>query len=391
MTTSKHDLQLNRARRQFLEQMTLAAGVAGVGSLVAQNALSAQAGAQPPAPTPTPIAAPTAAQTAAAAAQGPSLVAAPPPLRDVAGKVAFITGASSGIGLGQARVFHEAGMKVVIGYIRDDQIGPALEQFKTGKDRVHAIKVNVIDRVAMAAAADEIEKKFGKIHLVSNNAGIGPLTPLSATEPKDFDQTVAVNLTGVYNGVHIFLPRIRKHGEGGHIVTTSSMSGILPTEGGGAGAYTTTKFGLVGMMEILRSEMDAANANVGVSVYCPGLVNTNIFELAKNVSAAFSEPGAKAGPADAPANEAFIRQIIGNGMDPIEAGRIVLAGIRNNDMWILSHPEFGPGLKERADALLASIPNTKAPETRLAQEVATMHNSLYLREQKKLNARRGRG
>jgi hypothetical protein len=78
-------------------------------------------------------------------------------------------------------------------------------------------------------------------------------------------------------------------------------------------------------------------------------------------------------------------------MDPMEAGRIVLAGIRNNDMWILSHPEFGPGLKERSDALLASIPNTKAPDSRLAQEVATRHNSLYLREQKKLSARRARG
>ena len=206
----------------------------------------------------------------------------------------------------------------------------------------------------MAAAADEIESKFGKIHLISNNAGIGPLTPLSGTEPKDFDQTVAVNLTGVYNGVHIFLPRIRKHGEGGHIITTSSMSGILPTEGGGAGAYTCTKFAVVGMMEILRSELETANANVGVSVYCPGLVNTNIFELAKNVSAAFSEPGTKAGPADAPVNEAFIRQIIGNGMDPIEAGQIVLAGIRNNDLFILSHPEFGPGIKERMDTLMAS-------------------------------------
>jgi NAD(P)-dependent dehydrogenase (short-subunit alcohol dehydrogenase family) len=381
MSNDKQDSQPNRARRQFLEQMTLAAGVAGVGSLVAQNAGSAE----PAAP-----AAPTAAQTAAAAARGPNLVAAPPPLREVAGKVAFITGGSSGIGLGQARVFHEAGMKVVIGYIRDDQIGPALDAFKTGKDRVHAIKVNVIDRVAMAAAADEIEAKFGKIHLISNNAGIGLLTPLSGTEPKDFDQTVAINLTGVYNGVHIFLPRIRKHGEGGHIVTTSSMSGILPTEGGGAGAYTCTKFASVGMMEILRSELDTANANVGVSVYCPGLVNTNIFELAKNVNAAFAEPGAKAVPADAPVNEAYVRQIIGNGMDPMEAGRIVLAGIRNNDMWILSHPEFGPGLKERSEALLGSIPNTKAPPNRLAQEITTMHNSLYLREQKKLNARKGK-
>jgi len=147
-------------------------------------------------------------------------------------------------------------MKVVIGYIRDDQVGPALDSFKTGKDRVHAIKVNVVDRAAMKAAADEIEAKFGKIHLLSNNAGIGPLTALIATEPKDFDQTIAVNLTGVYNGIHEFVPRIRKHGEGGHVVTTSSMSGILPTEGGGAGAYTASKFAITGMMEILRSELD---------------------------------------------------------------------------------------------------------------------------------------
>ena len=109
--------------------------------------------------------------------------AAAAPLKDVQGKVAFITGGSSGIGLGQAHVFHEAGMKVVIGYIRDDQVGPALDGFTSGKDRIHAIKVNVVDRAAMKAAADEIEAKFGKIHLVSNNAGIGPLTPLLATEP----------------------------------------------------------------------------------------------------------------------------------------------------------------------------------------------------------------
>jgi NAD(P)-dependent dehydrogenase (short-subunit alcohol dehydrogenase family) len=309
-------------------------------------------------------------------------------MQDVEGKVAFITGGSSGIGLGQARVFHEAGMKVVIGYIRDDQIGPAMDSFTTGKDRVHAIKVNVVDRPGMKAAADEIEAKFGRIHLLSNNAGIGPLTRLLDTEPKDFDQTIAVNLTGVYNGIHEFVPRILKHGEGGHVITTSSMSGILPTEGGGAGAYTATKFAVTGMMEILRSELDAAQANIGASVYCPGLVATNIYELEKNVAAAFDEPG-KAGPDDAAANTEFIKQIIGAGMDPMEAARIVLTGIRNNDLFILSHPEFRDGLKERMDALLASVPDTTAPAERMAQEQVTMHNSLYLRELAKLRARSG--
>ena len=354
------DRKLGVDRREFIGGIAMAAGAAGLITGARSDA------AQPP------------------VAGAPAATA---PLKDVAGKVAFITGGSSGIGLGQARVFHEAGMKVVIGYIRDDQVGPALDSFKSGRDRVHAIKVNVIDRAAMKAAADEIEAKFGRIHLVSNNAGIGPLTPLLATEPKDFDQTISINLTGVYNGIHEFVPRIRKHGEGGHIVTTSSMSGILPTEGGGAGAYTASKFAVTGMMEILRSELDAAKTNIGASVYCPGLVATNIFELEKNVSAAFAEKG-KAGPADSDANTAMIRKIIGAGMDPMEAARIVLAGIRNNDLFILSHPEFGPGLQERMEALMASVPDTKASAERLAQEQVTMHNSLYLRERDKLRARR---
>ena len=358
-------------RRAFLGGVVATAGAAGLLAACGSKQTGQAAGAP--------------AVGAAPGAQAAAVV--PAPMKDVEGKVAFITGGSSGIGLGQAHVFHEAGMKVVIGYIRDDQVGPALDGFKTGKERVHAIKVNVVDRAAMKAAADEIEAKFGKIHLLSNNAGIGPLTALLATEPKDFDQTIAINLTGVYNGIHEFVPRIRKHGEGGHVVTTSSMSGILPTEGGGAGAYTASKFAVTGMMEILRSELDAAKANIGASVYCPGLVATNIFELEKNLSASFNEKE-KAAPADAAANTEMIRKIVGAGMSPVEAAQIVLAGIRNNDLFILSHPEFGAGLQERMDALMASVPGTTAPPERLAQEQVTMHNSLYLRESGKLKARR---
>lgn len=350
-------------RRVFLGGMAMAAGAAGLLGSGCSGAQQQQAAA---APTEPPV---------------------PGPLNDVEGKVAFITGGSSGIGLGQAHVFHEAGMKVVIGYIRDDQIGPALDGFAEGRDRLHAIKVNVVDRAGMKAAADEIEAKFGRIHLVSNNAGIGPLTKLLDTEPKDFDQTIAINLTGVYNGIHEFVPRILKHGEGGHVVTTSSMSGILPTEGGGAGAYTASKFAITGMMEILRSELDAANANIGASVYCPGLVATNIFELEKNLGAAFD--GKTAAPDGTDANTEMIKQIIGAGMDPMEAARIVLAGIRANDLFILSHPEFRDGLQERMDALMASVPRTEAPAERMAQEGVTMHNSLYLRELAKLRTRGG--
>jgi NAD(P)-dependent dehydrogenase (short-subunit alcohol dehydrogenase family) len=275
----------------------------------------------------------------------------PAPLRDVAGKVAFITGGSSGIGLGQARVFHEAGMKVVIGYIRDDQLEPALAHFTSDPSRVHAIKVNVTDRDAMKAAADEIEGRFGGIHLVSNNAGIAMISPLSEVDYAPFDQCVAVNFTGVFNGVHEFLPRLRKHGQGGHIVTTSSMAGLLAI--GGGGVYAATKFAVVGMMEALRTELEGANAGIGVSVFCPGPVNTNAFEVTKNLNAAFNNASI---PKDVAAGEAFIKALNPQAMDPLEAARIALNGIRNNDLFILSHPEFAPALHERHEALEASMP-----------------------------------
>jgi NAD(P)-dependent dehydrogenase (short-subunit alcohol dehydrogenase family) len=358
------DKPRNQARREFLEQMALTAGVVGASAMVSNAAAQAPA--------------------------SPAQLSGPAPMKDVAGKVAFITGGSSGIGLGQARAFHDAGMKVVLGYIRDDQVDPALAQFKTDKDRVHAIKVNVTDRDAMRAAADEIEARFGKIHVISNNAGIGLLASLGSVDYSTFDQTIAVNLVGVFNGVHEFLPRIRKHGEGGHILTTSSMSGILPTEGGGAGIYTTTKFAVVGMMEALRGEMDTDKTNVGVSVYCPGLVSTNIYEVEENLSAAF-KGRAGANKPDSPEAAAFatqMRAVVASGMSPLEAGRIVLDGMRNNDLYILSHPEFLAGLKERHAVMEASVPRTRAPVERTNMVGATLHNSLYAREITKLRRRR---
>jgi NAD(P)-dependent dehydrogenase (short-subunit alcohol dehydrogenase family) len=277
----------------------------------------------------------------------------PAPMRDVAGKVAFITGGSSGIGLAQAQVFHEAGMRVAIGYIRDDQLDTALAKFTTDRDRVLAIKANVTDRDAMKAAADEIESHFGGIHLVSNNAGITLISGIEGLDPRSFDQCIAVNLTGVFNGIHEFLPRIRRHGQGGQIIATSSMGGLMAL-GAGGGAYVASKFGIVGLMEALRAELDGANAGIGVSVFCPGPVNTRANEIAKNLSASFKDQAAI--PSDVAADEEFIKALNPKSMDPVEAARIVLDGVRHNDLYILSHPEFAMTLHERHEALEASEP-----------------------------------
>jgi NAD(P)-dependent dehydrogenase (short-subunit alcohol dehydrogenase family) len=354
-------------RRQFIGRAALAAGAATLGKGVA-------------------AAQPAAAPVAAAAV-------APPPLAEVADKVAFISGASSGIGLGQARVLHAAGMRVAVGYIRDDQRDDAQQYFVNGRDRVHFIKADVTDRAAMKAAADEVERVFGKIHLVSANAGVGMPASVANATYGDFDWCMAVNLIGSFNTIHEFLPRIRKHGDGGHLVATSSMSGLLPVTNGGSGVYTITKFGVVGMMEGLRAELDASRERIGVSVFCPGFVNTNIGDVDKNRTGQFAAqttegdraPSAAAGGGARPPRPAGA---VSPGMDPMEAGARVLRGIRNNDLYILSHSEFGPGIQERNEAIMASVPPDAAPPERIAVSGFTMRNPLYAAERDRLLARR---
>src|SRR5262245_60349878 len=149
-------------------------------------------------------------------------------MKDVKNKVAFITGGASGIGLAMARVFVREGMKVVIADIRRDHLDEAMASFD-GFDSVHAIELDVSDREAMSRAGNETERVFGKVHVLCNNAGIGIGGPLKLATYDDWDWVMSVNLGGVINGVQTFLPLILAHGEGGHIVNTSSMSGVLPT------------------------------------------------------------------------------------------------------------------------------------------------------------------
>src|SRR5882672_7270828 len=136
-------------------------------------------------------------------------------MKTVEGKVAFITGGGSGVGLGMAKVFNRAGMKVVIADIRQEHLDAAAAEIEH-RDRLHAVKVDVTDRAGMARAADETERVFGKVHVLCNNAGINMFAPMDESTYDDWDWIMGVNLGGVINGVQTFIPRIKKHGEGGH-------------------------------------------------------------------------------------------------------------------------------------------------------------------------------
>jgi len=260
-------------------------------------------------------------------------------MKDVEGKVAFITGGASGIGFGMARVFLNNGMKVIVADLSQDNIDDAAAQLP-GSNAVHFMRVDVADRADVLRAADEAERVFGKIHMVCNNAGVGGGGSAADPEFDEWDWLMSINLGGVVNGVKAFVPKLKAHGEGGHVVNTSSMAGIIPLPGDG-GAYTTAKFAVRGLTESLR--LSLAPDNIGVSLLCPGLTRTRIMQ------AAAARGGAQSLTREGDPNAMF--NTMEGAMDPLELGEAVMAGVKRNDPFILPHGEF----KDEVAALFQEV------------------------------------
>ena len=267
-------------------------------------------------------------------------------MRELEGRTACVTGGASGIGLGMAQAFVAAGMNVVLADLRPDHIQTAMEELERG--RAHAIELDVTDREGFARAADEAERVFGNVHVLCNNAGMGILGSVTDARYDDWDWGLGVLLGGVVNGIQTFLPRMRAHGEGGHIVNTSSMAAVVPVPG--AAIYTTAKAAVVGLSESLRS--DLSDEPIGVSAFCPGPVQTNIREGGRMRPERYRDSGyleLERELEERPNSPLW--------MDPLECGERVLAGIRRNDLYIFTHREFREGAEERFRAMLASFPD----------------------------------
>jgi NAD(P)-dependent dehydrogenase (short-subunit alcohol dehydrogenase family) len=279
---------------------------------------------------------------------------------DVTGKVAFITGGASGIGLGMAIAFVNAGAKTVISDFRQDHLDESAAYFKQRnlEQHVHHLRLDVTDREAFVRVADETERVFGKVHILCNNAGIGILGPIKQAKYGDWDWALSVMIGGVVNGIQTFLPRILKHGEGGHIVTTSSMGGVIPLPE--SPIYSTTKAGIIAMCEAMRGELAADN--IGVSAFCPGPVSTNIGQIARMRPAQFEDSGYRAKEAEQAA-----RPNSPNWMSIEECGERVLRGIRRNDLYIFTHREFKEGVAERMEAMLESFPKEEINQARAGE------------------------
>ncbi len=277
---------------------------------------------------------------------------------NLADKVAFVTGGASGIGLGIAKAMVAAGMRVVIADVREDHLKDARAWFVSQKQsrRIKCLKLDVTNRKGYARAADQAEKAFGKIHVLVNNAGLGLLGTIDKTKFDDWDWGLSVMIGGVINGLLTVLPRIRAHGEGGHIVNTSSMAAIVPIPN--CSIYITAKSALVGLSECLAGELAAEK--IGVSAFCPGPVQSNIRELGKLRPDRYKKDSGlgefEKNLAQRPTSELW--------MDPVECGERVVRGIRRNDLYIFTHPEFKAGARERFDKILASFPDEPANQAR---------------------------
>ena len=290
-------------------------------------------------------------------------------LRD---KVAFITGAASGIGFGIARACVAAGMRVVITDVRGSALAAAAAALAAPGSVVLPLVHDVSDRRQWAACAERVRGELGGVDLLCSNAGVNFVGPLQQATYEDWDFALGVNLGGAINAVHTFAPSMSNSGRGGHIVITASVSGLFA--GAGAGVYGTSKFALVGLAESLRADLRASG--VGVSVLCPGPVKSELFESTQQVRPASL---ASSGSVPVVPNGTLRAEtpIFRTAPSGAEIGAYVLEGVRRNDLYILTHAEIRPVLEARAAALLRALPSQSVSEERIAAQSRLLDSSLY--------------
>lgn len=269
-------------------------------------------------------------------------------LESFEGKTAFITGGASGIGFAMAKSFAARGANVMLADIEEGPLQAALAELRKTNAGVDGIVLDVSDREAMQAAARRTVERFGKVHIVCNNAGIGAGGPMDEVTASDWDWCIDVNLKGVAWGIEAFVPLIKAHGEGGHVVNTASMAGLIPVPG--FGPYTATKYAVVGMSEDLVLEL--APFGIGVSVLCPGFVKTNIGTSRRTRGEKYGEAADKAADQEAIAGS---NGAIEAGIPAEAVGERVVECILENRLYAFTHPEFDTLVTDRFGRISADF------------------------------------
>ncbi len=277
-------------------------------------------------------------------------------MQELNGKVAVVTGGGSGIGRAMALAFADEGMDVAIG---DIEAGPAeavAEEVRAKGRRAIAVACDVADIASVRALAEKTKAELGGAHVVCNNAGVVANNPSAQMTDTDWTWVLGVDLDGVVNGIQAFLPGLVEQGDG-HLVNTSSIAGLIPLAAPGIISYTAAKYGVVGITETLHGELEGSG--VSASVLCPGLVNTRIGESGRNRPDADAVPPAPP-PAELPPGVEPPRIWGGEVIEPEGVAQRVVEAVKNNDLYIVTHPETREGVEMRFAAILDAYDRLEA-------------------------------
>ena len=257
------------------------------------------------------------------------------------GQTAFITGGAAGIGLSLAKALATRGTNIMLADLDSARLQGAAATIRAMGAEVDVVLCDVAEEAMMRAAADATIQRFGKVHIVANNAGVATGGMAGNIAIKDWRWVVDINLMGVVHGTEIFLPLIKSHGEGGHIVNTASMAGHVASPG--MSPYHATKFAVVGYSEAVKAEL--AGQNIGVSVLCPAWVKTDIHK------SGFSKPTG-GGSADDPQFKQM-EAVIASGLDPDVVGEWTAQCMADERFYIFTHPDFATFIKQRHAQVIA--------------------------------------
>jgi len=269
------------------------------------------------------------------------MIAAMDPFKD---RVAVVTGGAGGIGSAMARAFAARGAKIVLADLDAANLAIVAKRLEAGGAQVLGVPTDVTKAESVEALAETTLKRFGAAHIVCNNAGVATFGPIATSTRKDWEFTMNVNFWGVVHGVQSFVPRLIAQRQGGHVVNTASMAGL--TGMSWLGVYCASKFAVVGLTESLQRELRAHD--IGVSVLCPMIVQTNINENSLRM-----RPEALRNPAggDLPQTGGAAPPMVGGTVLPEELARRVVRAIERKDLYILTHPEQREILKRRAQRI----------------------------------------
>ena len=268
-------------------------------------------------------------------------------MKSLEGKTAFVTGAASGIGHGIATALAQAGVKVMLCDIEKAALDKAVADLRATNADVEGVLADVSLKDNLQRAADETIARFGKVHILVNNAGVGGGGDYGTWNDAGWNWVLGVNLLSVVWGIEIFGPLIEKHGEGGQIVSTASIAGMVALTNP---SYDVTKFGVVALSEDLRPKLAARG--IGVSVLCPGVIRTNIVSSGRNIPDRFAGQ-IQTVPTEGPGTEMLkaVTEAIAKGIDPLYVGELVREAIEGDWPHIFTDLQFEPYIEARFAAI----------------------------------------